>query len=346
MTGVVIIPAYNPDEKLKKIVDDIYELGFEIVIVNDGSEEKCNEVFHSVSDVANIITHPVNKGKGTAIKTALNFIKDNKDTEEIVIGIMDADGQHDPWDVANVMSYAWATRENAIVLGVRKIDAKMPVKSRVANEITRIVYCINTGIWVSDTQTGLRAFKGTLIDFLCRVKGERYEYEMNMLLKASKEKIPIEEVPIKTIYHDEENSCSHFHKVRDSIRIYKDIIKFSVCSITSFFLDYGLFVLFNILLSGTLYGMLLSNILARILSASYNYYMNTTRVFHKKCDRKNAVRYLFLATGIMVGNTVLLAVYIKIGLPAYIAKIFTEITLFFISFYIQRFVIFRKETFS
>ena len=48
MTGVVIIPAYNPDEKLKKIVDDIYELGFEIVIVNDGSEEKCNEVFHSV----------------------------------------------------------------------------------------------------------------------------------------------------------------------------------------------------------------------------------------------------------------------------------------------------------
>lgn len=95
-----------------------------------------------------------------------------------------------------------------------------------------------SGQRVSDTQTGLRAFSGDLIAFMKSIPGERYEYEMNCLMGCAKEKINFMEVPIHTICHDETNSCSHFRKGRDSIRIYKDIIKFGLSS----FFDYILLI--------------------------------------------------------------------------------------------------------
>lgn len=73
------------------------------------------------------------------------------------------------------------------------------------------------------------------------MEGERYEYEMNVLLFLAKEGIDIDEVPINTIYQDRENSTSHFRAVWDSIRIYKDLLKFTLSSFSSFVLDYLLF---------------------------------------------------------------------------------------------------------
>ena len=344
MTGIVIIPAYNPEKRLRELVDEMCEQGYEVVVVNDGSDDTCDEIFDEISEVAVVLTHEHNRGKGAAIKTALQYINENFETEDIVVGTMDADGQHNPMDVANVMAYALTTKGEALVLGVRKVGKKMPFPSRAANEITRVVYCMNTGVWVSDTQTGLRAFGGKLIPFMLQVKGERYEYEMNVLLQAAKKKITIREVPIRTIYHDEKNTCSHFRKGADSLLIYKDILKFSAVSITSFVLDYVLFVLFHLLFAGIAGNIVFSNIIARILSAAYNYYMNTTRVFHKKRSATSTIEYMALAGGILVGNTILLTLYMRFGISQYIAKIMTELTLFIISFVIQRFVIFRKET--
>ena len=96
-----------------------------------------------------------------------------------------------------------------------------------------------TGVAVSDTQTGLRAFSAELLDFMSRISGSRYEYEMNMLASCAKKGIPIREVPIRTIYHDKENSCSHFRRIRDSVRIYRELFKFFLSSFSSFLLDSG-----------------------------------------------------------------------------------------------------------
>ena len=95
----------------------------------------------------------------------------------------------------------------------------------------------------SYTQTGLRAFDLELADKFLSVEGERYEYEMNMLMICAKEKIPIKEVQIRTIYHDKDNSNSHFRGFRDSVRIYKEILKFTLSSLSGFLLDYLLFLL-------------------------------------------------------------------------------------------------------
>ena len=99
---------------------------------------------------------------------------------------------------------------------------------------------------MSDTQTGLRAFSTRLLDFMLDIEGERYEYEMN--------------VPIETIYHDKGNSCSHFRKVRDSVRIYRQLLKFSFVSFSSFLLDY-------VMLAGLI--LVLNNILLQIFLAVY-----------------------------------------------------------------------------
>lgn len=111
----------------------------------------------------------------------------------------------------------------ALVLGVRKVGREMPFKSRWGNRITRMIFRLLCGADISDTQTGLRAFRIELMDKMCQVSGERYEYEMNVLMEMVKSNIPIIEVPIHTIYRNQRNSTSHFHTIRDSVRIYKDL---------------------------------------------------------------------------------------------------------------------------
>lgn len=222
MNGIVIIPAYNPDEQLIELVNAIWNYGNQIIVVDDGSASNCLPIFKTCCDKAIIIHHETNRGKGAAIKTAFSYIqKEIWDAD--MIGIMDADGQHRPEDMEKVLNHA-KNRKMTMILGVRKIDRNMPLKSRIGNQLTRKIFQIISGVKLTDTQTGMRAFDKNLIERLTSVDGERYEYETNVLFELVKEHISIEEVPIQTIYHDKNNSCSHFRAFRDSVRIYKDII--------------------------------------------------------------------------------------------------------------------------
>ncbi|MGB8452146.1 MAG: glycosyltransferase family 2 protein [Anaerocolumna sp.] len=203
---IAIIPAYNPDEMLLKTTP---------------------------------LNHEVNRGKGAAIKTALNYIENNEsDIQGIVV--LDADGQQRPEDALRLLD-ALHQNNSGLVLGVRQFSGKIPFRSLFGNTITKYIFRIISGKWVSDTQTGLRAFSKDLIPMLLKITGDRYEYEMNVLLKCAKNNILITEVTIATIYHDESNSCSHFRTIRDSVRIYSNLFAFSGTSFLSFLLDYILF---------------------------------------------------------------------------------------------------------
>lgn len=224
---VVVIPAYKPDQTFVTITGQLWEYGCQMVVVDDGSGEEYGQVFDQVRDICIVLKHSQNRGKGAAIKTALRYIK-----EEIrdsgLVGIMDCDGQHLPEDMLKLLEAA-GMHKKTLVLGVRDVGKKMPLKSRLGNQVTRAVFKMASGVNVSDTQTGLRAFDADLIPCLLSIGGERYEYEMNVLMAFAKAKIPIEEVPVRTIYRDRNNSNSHFRIFLDSVRIYKDILKSSVC---------------------------------------------------------------------------------------------------------------------
>ncbi len=340
--SVVIIPAYKPDETLVTITDQLWGYGCRIVVVDDGSGEEYQPVFDKIGDICIILRHAENRGKGAAIKTALAYVKE-EGIDGNVIGVMDCDGQHLPEDMMKLFTFA-ETHRKTMVLGVREVGKDMPLRSRLGNRITRTVFRIVSGVKVTDTQTGLRAFSSELLDRLLSVEGERYEYEMNVLMALAKAGIPIEEVPIHTIYRDENNSGSHFRAVQDSIRIYKDIIKFMMSSFSSFILDYGLFSLLMVFLPHTAAFVLAANVLARIISAFYNYSMNCRFVFHTRRKMRTAFQYFELAAFVLFMNNVILGIFVQIlGLSVYPAKLMTECVLFLLSWMIQNMVIFRKE---
>lgn len=343
---IVVIPAYQPSEILLSLVRDVVAVGYGAVIVDDGSSSEKQWIFDSLqilSDVA-VLHHPQNLGKGAALKTAFRYIRELKDPTAYIV-TMDADGQHLPEDMERVIMKA-RTHPGSLVLGVREFDRDIPLRSKVGNQITRAVFRMASRTKITDTQTGLRAFGFSLLDYMLQTEGTGYEYEMNVLLHCWQHGIPIEEVPIQTIYLDKENSSSHFHPFRDSLKILKTILKFVSSSLASFVLDYLQFMGLAALTSGFAYGLLFSNIAARLGSGAFNYLLNRNLVFQDKQNaRKTLFQYLLLAAGILLANNVVLFFYAgTLAVPVWLAKILTEITLFLISLTVQAGLIFRKDT--
>lgn len=342
MSRIVVIPVYEPEDCLEELAEQVMDISDELVIVDDGSADAEDEIWEHLAHVATVLHHPYNRGKGAAIKTALDYIKDNYKKND-VIGIMDGDGQHLPSDMDRLLQRAEQNHE-AMILGVRSVGEKMPLRSRLGNQLTRGIFRVLSGEYISDTQSGLRAFSGKMIPMLLKVEGERYEYETNVLLELVREGIPVVELPIQTVYKDQENSTSHFHVIRDSIRIYGQLFKFAGSSLLSFVVDYVLFGLIVWILPKGAVELFAANAIARVCSATFNYTMNTRMVFHEKARKTSALQYIALAVGIFFLNNVILNLYAQvIGLPVMAAKLLTELTLFIISFTVQRFWIFRKS---
>ena len=340
--AVVVIPAYQPDETLVTITDRLWVYGCRIVVVDDGSGKEYQSLFERLEDICVVLHHRKNRGKGAAIKTGLRYIK-REFWDSEVVGTMDADGQHLPDDMIRLLESA-REHPDALILGVRKTGKEMPLRSRLGNQITRAVFHLLSGVKVSDTQTGLRAFGAQQIERMCQIRGERYEYEMNVLMETARAQIPITEVDIPTIYRDRENSTSHFQTVKDSVRIYKELLKFTASSFSSFLLDYLLFTLGMLIFPHQGMAVILVNILARILSACYNYTMNCRFVFHTRWNIETAVDYFALAGCILFMNNLVLEILLRIfHLPVYGAKLMTEMILFVLSWLIQNNVIFRSR---
>ncbi len=341
--SVVIIPAYRPDQTLVTLTDQLWACGCQMIVVDDGSGREYQQIFDKVRDICIVLKHSRNRGKGAAIKTALRYIKAEL-WDSSLVGIMDCDGQHLPEDMMKLFRAA-AAHKKALTLGVRTVGAEMPLRSRLGNQITRMVFRLVSGVRVSDTQTGLRAFDAEMIPELLSIEGERYEYEMNVLMTCAKKKIPIEEAPIRTIYRDKENSSSHFRSFVDSARIYKDILRFTFSSFSSFVLDYLLFSLLLFFMPHTAVCTHLANIAARVVSAFYNYSMNCRFVFYTKRQAKTAVHYLALASVILFMNSLVLGMFTQVfHIAVYPAKLLTECVLFILSWLVQKFVIFRKAS--
>ena len=357
---IALIPAYEPDVKILGLTDELREKGFDIVVVDDGSGPEYEWIFGELADAATVLTHAANRGKGAALRTGLEYINKymaysetvltasgavSVSGRDAVIVTVDADGQHLPDDVLRVAEIA-ASRPDALVLGSRDLDEDVPARSRLGNTVTRHVYSAVTGVHVHDTQTGLRAFHRSMIPRLLEIEGDRYEYEINMLMLLAADGVPIIEERIETVYEDN-NSCSHFRTLRDSLRVYKEILKFSASSLASFAIDYCMYALLLAVTgaAGIAGGLVISNIGARLVSGTANYMMNKKLVFKSRTGyAKSAAQYILLAAFVLAGNTVMLSTLAgTLGMNRLIAKLVTEAAFFVISWTVQRYVIFHAE---
>ena len=289
----VVIPSYNPDEKLAQTVLGLKNAGFrDIIVIDDGSSAETKKNFPEPGDGVTVLRHEVNRGKGAGLKTAFRYILENRpDAAGCVTA--DGDGQHRTEDIA-ACAKAMLSEKDRVILGARDFSLPhVPERSKKGNRITSRVFRLLFGMKITDTQTGLRAIPRKYLAPFIRVSGDRYEYETNMLLSMKRDSIPFSEVKIDTVYIDD-NQTSHFRPVRDSIRIYGLILSFVLSSVISFLIDTGLFTLFNIFLfSWNEYSYAISLVCARVISSSANYLINR-RVYFKTEKKAPSCGIIFL----------------------------------------------------
>ncbi len=341
---IVVIPAYQPGRALIESAKQLVEAGYEVVVVDDGSGADYRHIFAELNNKIHLIKHTKNRGKGAALKTGYQYIQSVFDTYVVITA--DADGQHKVSDIKK-MAHKYYKHPRSLLLGVREFAGEsVPFRSKFGNVLTRKVFSLITRKQLSDTQTGLRAFDQSLIEFMIDIPGERFEYEMDVLLACSRKGVDMVELPIQTIYKNN-NATSHFNPVKDSWSIYKEVLKFASSSLLSFGIDYTLFVvLLHFMNSVSIVGgIVFANILSRILSASFNFTVNKHLIFrHTGSVAKQVAHYTLLAGAILVGNTFLLMLLTdKVHMAPYLAKVVTEVTLFTISYFVQKNVIFTNK---
>lgn len=337
--NAILIPAYKPDDKLVALTDQLLTHDdLKLVVVDDGSGEAFRPVFEALDKRVTLISYPDNKGKGGALKTGIRYIMDHMpECERLVTA--DADGQHRYADIRRVLDKS-EEMPGALVLGSRAFDGDVPLRSRFGNAMTRQVFAIASGVKVRDTQTGLRGFDRDGMRLFVDVPGDRYEYEINMLLTAARAEMPIYEMTIETVYLND-NESSHFNPLKDSLRIYACILKFACSSLICFGIDYVLFQLLRTFIPLTW----VSNLLARIVSASVNFMLNKKLVFKGNEKTLPAVlKYAALAVFIYLIDTAILALlYEKLGWSRYVVKIISGVLGYLISFPVQGRIVYRKQ---
>lgn len=209
----ILIPTYNPHDSLLKEIDLLKKNGFSnIFLVDDGSVDK--SIFSKVN-VSEIITYESNKGKGYALKTGFKYINDLNFNGVITV---DDDLQQ---DISDIVEIARAFKnKTGVYIGERNFEGA-PFFRKFGNKFSSFLFKCIYGVRVNDTQTGLRCFPSNLLLSLCEIKGNRFEYELNVLKYLVSKHIIINKVGIKTIYN---GNGSHYGVFRDSFSIFMNII--------------------------------------------------------------------------------------------------------------------------
>ncbi|WP_051551844.1 GtrA family protein [Nocardioides sp. URHA0020] len=339
----VLIPAYQPTDLLTGLVRGLLEArpGADVLIVDDGSDLARQEVFAACQRLgASVLRLPTNRGKGYALRAGFRHLDALRATGPVVTA--DADGQHAVTDILAVADSVDTAVGAAphLVLGERQFDTDVPLRSRFGNAVTRLMFRAATGLRLRDTQTGLRAFPATMLPWLTTVRGDRYEYELVMLLQAARHGIPIRSEAIRTVYLDEANTSSHFRPVADSVRIYAPLLIFMATSLTAFIVDTGALLV----VYAALGALLPAVVVARLVSGALNFAMNRHLVFpggSPSRPRRAAVRYAVLAAALLLANYLLLSTLVAAGIAILPAKIATEAVLVSLGYVAQARFVFR-----
>ncbi|MGV1035080.1 MAG: GtrA family protein [Microbacteriaceae bacterium] len=338
----VLIPSYQPDIRLVGIVSEIREAlpAAHILVVDDGSGPTYASFFNTVERLGGrVIRHSSNRGKGAALKLGFEYIRRGFPKHAVVTA--DSDGQHRIRDIARVAEALLENERPTVILGGRGFTGEVPARSRFGNLIARSVFRFTTGLALHDTQTGLRGYPAELLEWACTVPGQRFEYELSVLLEAAQSQIPVREILIETVYL-EHNESSHFRPVADSLRVLRPFLSFGAVSFLSFVVDFVMLLALHAITGN----LLLSVVGARLLSGSFNFVMNRKLVFRAEGGRtgRQAMGYLALALALLAGSYLSLAALTTVGVPLAAAKVASEIVLYLVSYGVQRRFIFRRRS--
>ena len=353
--AVILIPSLEPDERLPAYIRKLADGGFgHIVVVDDGSPEAYQRIFQEIALIdsrVQVLHHEVNRGKGVALKTGYRWIQEHLPDISGVI-TADADGQHTVPDCVH-LAEELEKGKRALYLGSRDFSLEnVPPKSRTGNRITSVLFLLLYGKWLQDTQTGLRAFRKEDLSFMTGVEGDRFEYEMNVLIACATSDLPMIPITIETVYENE-NRGTHYHPLKDSLRIFRVIIrgfvKFMGVSLLCFLVDQLLFNVLNLFVFRNRAAklakyILISTAAARVVSAGMNFTLNRNLVFHAKGNTGTELwKYVLLAVSAMIlsaGGVWLLG---QAGMNSTVAKLIVDFLLYFLNYRVQQKWVFGEK---
>ncbi|MBN1684071.1 MAG: bifunctional glycosyltransferase family 2/GtrA family protein [Gammaproteobacteria bacterium] len=338
----ILIPAYNPEKQLISLVKNLLHLNFlTIVVVNDGSSQAHAPIFAQLKQFPNItlLEHAINLGKGGALKTGLNYIYTRYPNYTGVITV-DADGQHAPEDILNI-SKAATQNHKKLIIGSRRFKKNVPFRSKIGNLLTRKFFKLMSGLDLSDTQSGLRFIPLDFIPRILDIRANHYEFELEMLLLCRYANKQILEIPIKTIYIDN-NQSSHFNPLLDSLKIYFELFRSTLLSLATAILDN---IVFFISIHDFGSSILAGQIIARFFAVIFNYPLAKKTVFiSQELNRVVLPKYLTLVIisgAVSYGVMQYLIQYMFSNI--FFAKILAEIVIYLGNFAIQRDFIFTHK---
>ena len=351
---IVVIPALCPDPAVTEYVSTLLDKGFrQVLVVDDGSGPACADTFRELEykEGCTVLRHEKNRGKGRALKTAFAHILNCPLWEGSAVVTADADGQHSVEDVCAVAAAA-AEEERRLVMGVRDLSLPhVPTRSKIGNRLTSWAFHLLYGARLCDTQTGLRGIPWGLLRWCAEIEGERFEYEMNMLIRAAREHVELRQVSIEVIYYNN-NAGTHLHAVRDSWRVFRILMAglgwytaaaalSAAADVLTFWL--GSAVIFRPLSNLACYWW--STLTARALSSTINYTLNRRYVFGAKPRPRTVVRYYCLWLGQLMCSYLLLLFMTLLfpALPPVVSKALVDILLAIGSYQIQLHWVFREE---
>lgn len=213
----VLIPAYNEEKSIARVVSEILSMGFKVVVVDDGSTDSTEKKVRALP--AECIVSSANEGKGAAIQRGFSwFLAGSYDA----LIIMDADGQHRPEDLGRFVTALENGRGDLIVGNRMSNPAGMPWVRVLTNRFMSFLISSVAGQNVPDTQCGYRALTRNTVTKI-RLETKRFEAESEMILLASRAGLKIASVPIKSVYDGDQ--ISRIRPVRDTLRFFKFLVR-------------------------------------------------------------------------------------------------------------------------
>jgi glycosyltransferase involved in cell wall biosynthesis len=208
----VIVPTYNNHKTLKRVLDSILEFTQNIIIVNDGSTDGTSEILKEYAHLTQI-HHAKNSGKGIALRNG--FKKAIELNFEYAITI-DSDGQHFPSDIPGFIEEI-QQQPNSLLIGSRNMaQENVPKKSSFGNKFSNFWFKFETGIKLSDTQSGFRLYPLRLIPKVFYTN--KFEFEIEVIVRSAWKGIVVKNIPIQVLY-DPAERVSHFRPFKDFTRI-------------------------------------------------------------------------------------------------------------------------------
>lgn len=214
MTNIfIILPAYNEQKYIKQVIKKILAIHSQIILVDDGSSDNTSQIASQLP--ITLLAHPVNLGKGAALKTGCDYAFKQLNAEAVIL--MDADDQHDP---ELIPQFIKVLKTHSLILGTRIFNGQMPLVRFLGNKFSSVVINLLCGVYISDIPSGFKAFTKDIYPQISW-SSPGYEVETEIAVAIARKKLPFIEIPIPTIYHDDYKGVS----LLDSLKILTQLPK-------------------------------------------------------------------------------------------------------------------------